>query len=99
MSQLIKSIDNKSLLIVTDSDEENAKIIPINNPMPKILATSNGSLIRVMTDAGRLEFFPIVLTGGTITPGSHEGKVNDQLSFTDTQEWILLSNHSHLHVA
>lgn len=98
MSQVIKSTDPKLLQIITDDSEESARTMPINNPSPKILASSNGSLVRVMNDAGRLEFIPIVLTGGTITPGSQDTKTNDQLSFAENQEWILLSNHSYLNV-
>jgi hypothetical protein len=97
MSLLIKTTDLKSLQIIKNGDEENATSILINNPMPKLLATSDGSLVRILTDAGRLEIIPIALkSSGTLTLGSREDKTHDQISFSEEQDWLLLSNHSNL---
>lgn len=98
MSQVIKTIDGKNLLIVTDGEEENASSLPLNNPTPKILATSNGSLVRVLGDVGRLEFIPIHLNGGQVTPGNQETKTHDVLTFEEPQQWVVLSHFTSLYV-
>lgn len=96
MSQIIKTTNLKSLVIITGNDEENAKNIPLHNNTAMLLATSNGSLVRVLSDAGRLQFVSVILNHGTITEGSQETKTHDELSFETEQDWLLLSMHSNL---
>lgn len=96
MSQIIKTNDFKNLEIITDSDTEGAQKVPMHGTLGKILATSNGTLVRVLNDAGRLQFVPIVLVDATINPGSQANLTHDELEFTNTQDWILISNSPQL---
>lgn len=57
-----------------------------------LLVASDGSLIRVSTDTGILEFHKIFKGEGvTITEGEIVGSINATIEFAEAPAWLLLS--------
>lgn len=65
----------------------------------EMIATSNGSLIRAICDAGRVEFSPIFLNDGEIITGSQKDKTSDQIKFKKPLEWVIVSHYNSKFIA